>query len=134
MPYYLCKLGLTILLLLVLVTITMVESSSTNENAASTTINDDDEKIPQLPPPDPNDSKIPSIKLGETISFEQWGPIILNTDGTIRRIANWDTLTEKEKEVSWRRISKRNEERRLTLLQKQEEQNNNAAVDDAKEL
>jgi hypothetical protein len=80
--------------------------------------------LPLLPPVDPNreEGTIPSIKLGETIRFEEFGPIILNTDGTTRRIQNWDTLTEQEKAVSWRRISKRNEERRQVLLKQMEEQ------------
>ena len=46
-------------------------------------------EIPQLPASS-GDPNIPSIKLGETIRFEEWGPIILNTDGTTRRIENWD--------------------------------------------
>ena len=77
--------------------------------------------IPLLPPPDP-DSNLPSIKLGETKSFEEMGPVIINSDGTTRRIDNWDTLTEKEREVAWRRISKRNEERRKLLLEQQQQQ------------
>ena len=81
---------------------------------------DSNNEVPQLPPPDP-DSKLPTIKLGETIRLEEMGPIILNTDGSTRRIANWDSLTEGEKKVTWRRISKRNEERRQMLLQQQEE-------------
>jgi hypothetical protein len=44
------------------------------------------------------------------------------TSGTTRRIDNWDQLTEREKEVTWRRISKRNEERRKMLLDKQQQQ------------
>ena len=78
-------------------------------------------EVPQLPPPDPNDN-LPTIRLGETISFEEFGPVILNTDGSTRRIANWDILTEAEKKVTWRRISKRNEERRKALLEKQAEE------------
>jgi hypothetical protein len=66
------------------------------------------------------DSNLPRIKLGETIRFEEMGPIIINTDGTTRAIANWDELSEREKEVTWKRISKRNEERRRILLEKQE--------------
>lgn len=77
--------------------------------------------IPLLPPPDP-DSNLPSIKLGETISFEEMGPVIINSDGTTRRIDNWETLSEKEREVAWRRISKRNEERRKLLLEQQQQQ------------
>jgi hypothetical protein len=82
--------------------------------------NNNNRKVPQLLPADP-ESNLRTIQLGETITFEQFGPIILNTDGSIRRIANWDNLSEHEKEVSWRRISKRNEERRQLLLKQQEE-------------
>ena len=42
--------------------------------------------------------------------------------GTTRRIENWDTLTKHEQEVSWRRISKRNEQRRKVLLEKQQQE------------
>jgi hypothetical protein len=80
------------------------------------------DELPKLPPPDPNRKDVPTIRLGETIRFEEWGPIILNTDGTTRRIDNWDQLTEHEKQVTWRRISKRNEERRKVLLAQQQEQ------------
>ena len=87
-------------------------SSSDNTGDASA--------IPQLPEAS-GDPNIPSIKLGETIRFEEWGPIILNTDGTTRRIVNWENLSEQEKKVTWRRISKRNEERRLALLEQMKE-------------
>jgi predicted Fe-S protein YdhL (DUF1289 family) len=61
------------------------------------------------------------------------GPVIINTDGTTRRISNWNELSEQEREVSWRRIAKRNEERREKLLEAQIQQ---AAEEggDAKEL
>jgi len=48
------------------------------------------------------------------------GPAIINLDGTTRRIDNWSELSEREKEVTWRRISKRNEERRKMLLEQTE--------------
>lgn len=77
--------------------------------------------IPQLPPPSGEESnEIPKLKLGETIRFEDMGPIILNVDGTTRRIANWDKMTDQEQKATWRRISKRNEERRKQLLQQAE--------------
>lgn len=90
-------------------------------------------EVPELPPPDP-ESDLPTIQLGETISFEQFGPIILNTDGSTRRIANWDNLCEHEKEVTWRRIAKRNEERRQKLLKKQQEEEKNESDQETKEL
>ena len=73
-------------------------------------------ELPQLPMADPDDESIPTLKFGETLRFEDLGPIIINSDGTTRRIENWNELSDKEKEVSWRRISKRNEERRNALL------------------
>jgi hypothetical protein len=112
-------------------------SSSTSAFAAAsgpvdrdgdvTSNNSKQSEIPQLPAADP-DSKLPSIQLGETIKFEDMGPVIINTDGTTRRIDNWDNLTEREKEVTWRRISKRNEERRKMLLQKMQEEEGQAGV------
>jgi hypothetical protein len=93
---------------------------STSDAFSTDTNNNNKREVPQLKPADPG-KDIPTIQLGETISFEQFGPMILNMDGSIRRIANWDTLSEHEKEVSWRRISKRNEERRQVLLKRQEE-------------
>lgn len=73
-----------------------------------------------LPPSNENDENITSIQLGETISFEQLGPIILNTDGTTRRIDNWNEMSKQEQETTWRRIQKRNAERRKVLLEQQE--------------
>ncbi|MGK3733339.1 MAG: putative Fe-S protein YdhL (DUF1289 family), partial [Bacillariaceae sp.] len=55
--------------------------------------------------------------LNSSHSFKS--PIILNSDGTTRRISNWESLSDHEKEVTWRRIKKRNEERRNVLLDQQ---------------
>lgn len=49
------------------------------------------------------------------------GPVIINADGTTRRIDNWDQMTKSEQEVAWRRIAKRNEERRRVLLEEQQQ-------------
>ena len=54
-----------------------------------------------------------------------------SVSGTTRRIENWDQLSEREKEVTWRRISKRNEERRKILLQQQQEQQQRQAEENA---
>ena len=75
-----------------IVFLTAMTMAGSNENAEALSSPNESGKIPQLPPPDP-DSNLPSIKLGESIRFEEWGPIILSSDGTTRRIANWNTLT-----------------------------------------
>ena len=81
---------------------------------------DGKQEILQLAPADPN-SDIPKLQFGQAMKLDVLGPIIINTDGTTRRIDNWDTLTEKEKEVTWRRIRKRNAERRELLEAKYKE-------------
>lgn len=76
------------------------------------------EELLGLPAADP-DANIPSLQVGESLKLESVGPVIINSDGTTRTIANWDTLSEREKEVTWRRIKKRNAERRAVLESKQ---------------
>ena len=83
--------------------------------AAESSGNGEDSALPQLPAGDPNDTSVPVLKLGETMQFAELGPVIINADGTTRQIANWDKMTKKEQEVTWRRISKRNAERRAKL-------------------
>lgn len=72
--------------------------------------------ILELPPPNPSDSEsLKKVKFGETVSFDELGPMILNKDGTVSRIQNWESLTKQEKDSSWRRISERNRKRSLEL-------------------
>ena len=100
-----------------------VQGSSPNEdNKKTDNVLDGEKGNALLLPPSNDDNKdIKTLKLGESMKLDHLGPIILNTDGTTRRIDNWDILTEREREVTWRRIKKRNEERRKVLEQKQQE-------------
>jgi len=52
---------------------------------------------------------------GETTPLSHMGPMIINKDGTARRIANWNLLTKKEKIRTWARVSERNIERVAAL-------------------
>ena len=61
------------------------------------------------------------ISLGETVSLKELGPIIINADGTTRRIANWASLTQQEQDSTWRLISARNN-KRLKVLKEQLQQ------------
>ena len=54
---------------------------------------------------------------GEALSLDELGPIIINEDGTMRRIANWHLLTDQEKEHTQRKIAKRNKTRIEALQQ-----------------
>jgi hypothetical protein len=48
---------------------------------------------------------------GALVKLDHLGPIIINTDGTVARISNWQELSEGEQSVALRRIAKRNKAR-----------------------
>lgn len=74
-----------------------------------------------------NDDNTRTLNVdGDSIGMPELGPIIINSDGTTRRIANWDILSPQERESSWRLISARNKKRIGLLkqrLQQEQEQN-----------
>jgi hypothetical protein len=81
-------------------------------------------EVPLLPEPKAAaDAGTPTLKLGETMKFAELGPIIVNSDGTTRRITNWSTMTDAEQAVTLRRIGKRNQERMADLKRDAQEQN-----------
>ncbi len=88
------------------------------------------EDIPLLPPPSGEASH--KITLGETLKLDHLGPIIINTDGTTRRIENWDTLTKAEQANTWRLISARNQ-KRIEVLKKQLEEAKEKGESEAEE-
>ena len=55
------------------------------------------------------------LNLGETLSLDDMGPIVINTDGTMRRITNWNKMTKREQKVALKRIAKRNKKRLAAL-------------------
>ena len=70
-----------------------------------------------------NNDSITQIQLdGEAVPLRDLGPIIINRDGTTRRITNWMDLTPTEQESSWRVIAERNKRRLVVLKQKLQEQ------------
>ena len=66
-----------------------------------------------LPAPSGDDASVPKLDInsGESIAMDAMGPVVVNDDGSLSRIANWPMLTDREKEVTQRRIAKRNKER-----------------------
>ena len=69
--------------------------------------------IPSLSDERNDDDNIPirQIKFGETVKLEELGPVIVQSDCTLRRIDNWHKLTEGEREATMRRIGGRNQVR-----------------------
>ncbi|KAI0687452.1 hypothetical protein BC835DRAFT_1419830 [Cytidiella melzeri] len=76
-----------------------------------------------LPPPptELTDSDIPKVDArasGEAMKFDALGPLVVNSDGTLSRIANWPNMTEEERARTTRVLLARNQIR----LAKQEAQ------------
>lgn len=56
----------------------------------------------------------PRLKLEEN---EELGPVVIARDGSLQRVGNWRELSPQEREVAWRQVARRNEQRRHMLLQ-----------------
>ena len=63
------------------------------------------ESLPELPEAD---GKGIPLTVGSSVKLEELGPVVVTEECMLRRIANWDVLTEREQKVAWRRISQRN--------------------------
>lgn len=59
-------------------------------------------------PEDVNDLITLDVSSGQAVLLERLGPVVVNTDGTLSRIANWDKMTDGEKETAKRLLAKRN--------------------------
>ncbi|TKY85931.1 hypothetical protein EX895_004756 [Sporisorium graminicola] len=71
----------------------------------------------------PAPSDVPtSTEPSNVIKLDHLGPMVVNSDGTISRIANWQNLSDIEKERSLRLLAKRNNARMENLKAKEEEQ------------
>ncbi|XRB14206.1 hypothetical protein RI054_07g40450 [Pseudoscourfieldia marina] len=76
------------------------------------------EALPEAASTNSADSSVHKLKLGERTAFADIGPLVIQKDGTAKRIANWDTLTDHEKKATLRIVGKRNRER-IAELQNQ---------------
>ena len=70
-----------------------------------------------LPDVDPSSDAI-KLKLGEKVAVTGMGPMVIQKDGSTKRITNWDKMTKGEQEAAYRRITKRNRERSAILKKK----------------
>jgi predicted Fe-S protein YdhL (DUF1289 family) len=76
----------------------------------------------------PNPKK---TRTGESVKLVELGPAVVGPDGTVRRIANWDQLTQAERDAAWRRIGARNAERLGALSAAEAEVAENEQAEDA---
>ncbi|EIW56305.1 uncharacterized protein TRAVEDRAFT_49139 [Trametes versicolor FP-101664 SS1] len=77
-----------------------------------------------LPPPSEGAEKT-TVTANQAFKFDHLGPVIVNRDGTLSRIANWESMTPIEKERTLRILVARNQVR----LAEQESQEGTVADD-----
>lgn len=73
-----------------------------------------------LPEPPAGGIKL-DVGSGEGVALDHLGPMVVNKDGTISRITNWDKMADIEKKNTMRILQKRNKQRLDALKQAGEE-------------
>ncbi|KAJ4984064.1 prenylcysteine oxidase [Stagonosporopsis vannaccii] len=78
-------------------------------------------QVPLLPSPE-LDSGAPQLEVGgEAVTLDHLGPMVVNKDGSLSRIANWKAMSEKERQNTLRVLGKRNQLRLGDLRGEQSE-------------
>jgi hypothetical protein len=81
-----------------------------------------EDHIPELPAPTYSGDATHTLEVdGPSVAMAELGPIIVNADGTLRRIENWSKLTKAEQASTMRIVARRNK-RRLEALKLLEEE------------
>jgi hypothetical protein len=68
-----------------------------------------------LPAPDSAATKLDVSGGGGSVKLDHLGPLVVNADGTLSRIDNWENMTEIERNNTLRVLGKRNKERMEAL-------------------
>lgn len=95
---------------------TMPTHSSTTESTTDTKPSSDSNHA-SLPLPAPDGAAVTLDVSGEgiTVKLDHLGPVVVNVDGTLSRIANWEHMTEIERTKTLIVLGKRNKERMEAL-------------------
>jgi len=79
-----------------------------------------------LPAPPTEEEKKQILDLsnpeGSTVRLDSLGPMVVNVDGTLSRISNWDGMTEIEQKNTLRVLGKRNSQRLEALKAREAEE------------
>ncbi|KAE8451444.1 hypothetical protein EG329_004073 [Mollisiaceae sp. DMI_Dod_QoI] len=90
----------------------LVDPSITSESTHKTRL-----ALPEAPH---SSTQLDMSNGSTTVKLDHLGPIVVNVDGTMSRISNWDKMADIEKKNTLRIISKRNNERLAVLKAKEE--------------
>ena len=107
-------------------TTSAAEDTSTSTSTSTETDSKPDPPQKGLPAPPPKDSKQLNVGSDEGIRFDHLGPIVVNKDGSMSRITNWDAMAPIERENTLRILKKRNRARLDALREKEKTKDDSA--------
>jgi len=92
------------------------------DDEPATTSNSTSHKAPLALPEAAQDAdqQLDMSNGGAAIKLDHLGPMVVNVDGSLSRISNWNAMAEIEKKNTLRIIAKRNQERLAALRTKDE--------------
>lgn len=73
------------------------------------------------PPSAEEATKLDMSSGSDTVKLDHLGPLVVNKDGSLSRISNWDQMTEQEKKSTLKILGKRNKSRTDALKEKEEQ-------------
>lgn len=92
-----------------------VDADSFHPKGPSSSNDNNGQPILALPAPEEPGAALKLDLGGDGVKLDALGPMVVNTDGSLSRIANWDRMAEIEKTNTLRIIGKRNKERLAAL-------------------
>lgn len=98
-------------------------TANTTSNSANSVANATSEGAEQataepltLPEPSGNNKSTKlDVASGQAVKLDHLGPMVVNRDGTLSRISNWEQMTDIERQNTLRILGKRNQLRMETL-------------------
>jgi hypothetical protein len=103
---------------------TNVSTETSNVNPTPESSQSSNAPLPLPEPPKNTDSTTLDVSSGQSVKLDHLGPLVVNRDGTLSRIANWEQMSEIERRNTVRILGKRNQLRR-DALQSEEENGKN---------
>ncbi|EOD50612.1 putative fungal specific transcription protein [Neofusicoccum parvum UCRNP2] len=91
-----------------------VDADSFHPGSSTTTANNNEPILP-LPAPDEAAEALKLDLGGDGVRLDALGPMVVNADGSLSRIANWDRMAEVERRNTLRVLGRRNRERLARL-------------------
>lgn len=95
-------------------------SSSTSNRDAENAV--DGQPLGLPPPPSEEEAamKLDMSSGSDTIKLDHLGPLVVNKDGSLSRISNWEQMTAQEKKSTFKILGKRNQLRTDALKESED--------------